>query len=78
MKTDHIHSVGKALMLQAAVLVISRLAGGQSMHEIQGEAKKECMNVLIPALIWNIGLWIRPLKCQVQCKALYTWKTKNP
>lgn len=53
---DHIHFVGKALMLQAAVFVISRLAGGQSMHEIQGEAKKECINMFITALIWNIGM----------------------
>lgn len=35
---------------------MSRLAGGQSMQEIQGEAKLECINVLIPALIQDIGM----------------------
>lgn len=51
------------------------------MHEIHGEAKEERMNGLILALIWGIGkesfnevsgLWIMPLTCQKQYKALYT------
>lgn len=33
--------------------MIFRLAGGQSIHEIQGEAKKKCLNVFIRALSQN-------------------------
>lgn len=56
--------------------VIFRLAGGQSTHEIQGEAKKKCLNVLFQP--WSRTLrgnqWTlnRTLKAQMWCKALYT------
>lgn len=36
--------------------MIFRLAGGPSMHESQGEAKKKCLNVFIPALIRDIEM----------------------